>query len=184
MGQYLAIGLTTTISVSRRELDEAGWDQPQLEAKLTADLALSLDTYQLEPNENEWLWRLRPALLAEELIPFLEALYPALYPSPGGENDSPEVLQGLRVRDPADWLAWAEEKPHYTFQADYYGQSDQLYAKFDRRVQVHYLDILLSMEGKIVMEEYGRQFRFWQQCMAHRFREFALARSLRVYFTG
>lgn len=184
MGQYLAIGLTTTVIVSPQELDAVGWDQSQLEAKLTADLGLSLDNYALETHENEWLWRLRPALLREELIPLLETLYPALYPSPGGENDSAEVLQGLRARDPSDWLAWAEGKPHYTFQADRYGHSDRLYAEFDRRVRVHYLDILLSMEGKIVMETYGRQFRFWQECMAHRFSEFALARSLRVYFSG
>lgn len=184
MGQYLAIGLSTHISVSRQEVEKAQWTQEELIAQMQNDLKLPLDNYQLEAGETKWVWTLRPDLLASELIPFLQGLYPALYPQEGGENDSEAVLRGLTERPPDQWMRWAEGKPHYSFQADRYGTSDYLSANFGRRVGVHYLDILLSMEGKIMMEEYGRQFRFWQQCMVNRFAEFALARSLRIYLTG
>jgi len=184
MGQYLAIGLSTHISVRRQELEQAQWTQEELIARMQDDLNLSLDTYQLDARAEELVWALRPDLLASELIPLLRALYPALYPQPGGENDSEAVLQGLAERPPDQWLTWAEDKPHYSFQADRYGTSDYLSAGFGRRVGVHYRDLMLSMEGKVLMEEYGRQFRFWQQCMAARFADFALARALRIYLTG
>jgi hypothetical protein len=40
------------------------------------------------------------------------------------------------------------------------------------------------MEGKIVMETYGRQFRFFKYAMVQAFKEFMLAGALRVYITG
>ncbi len=184
MGQYLAIGLSTKISVNRAELEATKWSFEYLVEQMSGKLALSLDNYHLEARPDEWLWTLRPELLAAELIPLLEALYPALYPLPDPDNDSEAVLRGLRERDPGEWMEWANRKPHYLFQDDPYGTSDYLRADFGRRVGIHYRDLALSMEGKILMEEYGRQFRFFQQCLAHRFGDFALARSLRVYITG
>lgn len=184
MGQYLAIGLSTKISVNRAELEAARWSFESLTEQMKGKLALPLENYTLESRPNEWVWTLRTELLAAELIPLLEVLYPELYPLPRGENDSEDVLRGLRGRDPGEWMAWAEMKPHYTFQDDPYGTSEYLYADFGREVGVHYRDLAFSMEGKIGMEQYGRQFRFFKQCMAHRFGNFALARSLRVYITG
>jgi len=184
MGQYLAIGLATRISVDRAKLKALTWSLDLLSERMQDDLTIDLTNYQLESQDDWYLWTLRPELVADTLLSFLEVFYPALYPRPGGENDSEAVLQGLRERDPADWLDWAEGKPYYSFQADSYGMSDYLSDSFGRKVGVHYHDLILSMEGKIVMEEYGRQFHFWKQCMAHRFGEFDLARSLRIYLTG
>lgn len=184
MGQYLAIGLATKMNIDRADNEAAKWSFEELTEHMQGSLALSLDNYQLETCEDDWVWTLRPELLEVELIAFLQAIYPELYPEPDEKNESEAVLQGLKLRKPEDWLAWAQQKPHYVFQMDNYGSSDYLSAPFGQRVHVHYQHVLLSMQGKILIEEYGRHFLFFKQCIAHRFGNFALARSVRVYITG
>ena len=52
------------------------------------------------------------------------------------------------------------------------------------RVTINYENIILSMEGKIIMEEYGRQFRFLKHTMKNAFKDFSLASALNIYITS
>jgi hypothetical protein len=51
-------------------------------------------------------------------------------------------------------------------------------------ISVYYDCPLLSMEGKISMETFGRQFKFLKYIMMQSFKQFTLAGALRIYITG
>ena len=97
-----------------------------------------------------------------------------------------ETLNELKNSKSENWLSLAEDKSCEEFQIDNYGIEDNLYFEkaFNPRVSVYYESILLSMEGKIMMESYGRQFNFFKLCMTEMFKEFKLAGALRVYISG
>lgn len=184
MGQYLAIGICTEVISSRQKAAEAKFSDTQLSAQMQLNLGFEPDNYLPAHSGDFLIWKLRPELLAAGLIPLLKDLYPVLYPHSNMENDSPKVLEHLTNLSAEDWLFWAEDKPFYSFQADEYAEQNYIYADFGRKVAISYQHIMLSMEGKIGMEMYGRQFRFFQNCMAKAFSQHQLARSLRVYITG
>jgi hypothetical protein len=108
-----------------------------------------------------------------------------------GENHvlgvvSREILKSLKTlatMPPSEWLEWAESKPEEAFQLDENGACDYLRHGFTD-IDVYTDCLLLSMEGKISMETYGRQFRFFKYAMIQAFKSFPLAVALQVYITG
>nr|VFK06080.1 MAG: hypothetical protein BECKLPF1236A_GA0070988_1000123 [Candidatus Kentron sp. LPFa]VFK22655.1 MAG: hypothetical protein BECKLPF1236C_GA0070990_1000128 [Candidatus Kentron sp. LPFa] len=66
---------------------------------------------------------------------------------------------------------------------DEYGMWDYL-EKNHSSIQIYYDSLLLSMEGKISMESFGRQFKFFKYTMMQTFKQFGLSEALRVYITG
>jgi hypothetical protein len=83
----------------------------------------------------------------------------------------------------SEWLQWSERKSEVAFQNDRYGIPDYMDIN-DQLIYIHYNSILLSLEGKIQMEVFGKQFRFFKYAIMQTFKEFSLAKSLRVYITG
>lgn len=184
MGQYLAIGLATRIAADRKKAADAGLDDHALALRMQESLGFVPANYQSAHTDTDWVWQLRTERLASDLIPLLEAVYPLLYPAAGSGNDTAEVLAKLAGMPPEEWLPWMKEASLYSFQDDRYGSGDSLRTGTGSRIPVYYRHVALSMEGKIVMEEYGRHFRFFQHCIAAAFPSLPLAGSLRVYITG
>nr|VFJ91287.1 MAG: hypothetical protein BECKLFY1418B_GA0070995_10258 [Candidatus Kentron sp. LFY] len=78
-----------------------------------------------------------------------------------------------------------EEKREELFQYDSDGEWDYLEDNHST-IRVRHDCLLLSLEGKIPMEEHGRQFIFLKYAMAQAFKQFPfpLAGALRIYITG
>lgn len=182
MGQFLAVGLAIRLSVSKKKMAQAKVGQDELVSEMEKQLHFRSALYTLREEEERCVLRIKDEILRSELIPFLETLYPLLYHL-DEYTDFSGVLTALRATDPKHWLALAEEKRYGAFQSDPYGMPAYLRGISDR-LPVSCSSILLSMEGKILMEEYGRQFNFLQYCIARTFPAFALAGSVRVYITG
>jgi hypothetical protein len=123
---------------------------------------------------------LRDEVLQAELLPFLRSLYPLLYRHP---SDYGYVLSQLETLPPAEWLQWSIDESAEAFQYDRYGMSDTLKIGH-QRIALFYEALLLSMEGGIGMEEYGRQFLFLKYTMMQAFQSFKLAGALRLSITG
>lgn len=109
-----------------------------------------------------------------------------MYPGKDHRKNTVEVIEKLKTTSPVDWMIIAEDKNFYFFQKNDYSKNDILLFEKDFRpqVDVFYDCIMLSAEGKIIMEEYGRQFHFFKYCMKEAFKDFAIAGALRVYITG
>lgn len=180
MGRFLAIGLVTKIEVEKTKVQQAQMSVEQLQAKIQQECGFDADLYELIENEEIYDFRLKDEIWFEQLLPFLKTIYPLLYDKP---SDYENVLVELDSMPSLQWMEWAKEKSEWTFQFDKYGDCDYLREGFFD-FKIHYESVMLSMEGKILMEEYGRQFRFFKRMMAQTFKEFSLANALRVYITG
>ena len=180
MGQFLAIGLVTQISVDKKKLARTQLTPEQLQERMIAELHYDPALYLLRDNDDFYSFDLKEDIFYAQLLPLLEQLYPLLY-----ENSEmyQYPLQKLPTLPPSEWIAWAKNKPDESFQFDKYGMRETIQEKFTD-VHFHYESIMLSMEGKIMMEAYGRQFRFVNYTMMQTFKEFPLAGALRMYITG
>ncbi len=178
MGQFLAIGLTTNVGVSKK--DTVAISSEQLLELMKTQLHFVPEIYDFVDENDAYSFSLKDEILSSQLIPLLSAVYPHLYRIPGYYEP---VLKKLQELPPSEWLKWAKDKPEEAFQFDPYGMYDYLRMN-NSTIPVYYKCLMLSAEGKIVMEEYGRQFLFLKYTMTQAFQAFSLAGSLRLYITG
>lgn len=180
MGQFLAIGLVNEMMVAKENIEIAGITVEQLQSELDKQLYFSPDIYTASESNDCYVFTLNNEVLHSQLIPFLEALYPKLY---SDDNYYKPVLEALNKKPAATWLEWADGKPQEAFQADDYCTPSYIFAGSES-IKVMFEAIILSMEGKILMETYGRLFKFTKYCMLQTFSEFKIASALQIYITG
>jgi hypothetical protein len=180
MGQFLAIGLVTEIGVNKSEADKADLTLEQVQERMQHDLHYVPDIYTATEEDNRYHFLLNEEIFHAELLPFLKKFYPLLYSNPAYYEN---VLEKLASMPSSEWLQWAQGKPEEVFQLDEYGMRDYLTVNHTR-ISISYDAVLLSMEGKIAMETYGRQFTFVKYAMMQTFGQFRLAGALRMYITG
>jgi hypothetical protein len=180
MGQFLAIGLVTKIEVEKAKVQQAQMSVGQLQEKIQQKYGFNADLYELIENEEVYEFELKKEILFEQLLPFLKTIYPLLYDE-STYYDS--ILEKLGSIPSSQWMEFVQNESEEAFQFDKYGKCDYLRENFVD-LKIYYESLILSMEGKIVMETYGRQFRFFKQLMTQTFKEFSLANALRVYITG
>ncbi len=180
MGQFLAIGLATQIGVKKSEVDKAQLSIEQLQERMKQELHYVPEIYIVSAHDDVYHFRLKDDIFHTQLLPFLQTIYPLLYKKTAYYDN---VRQELNTLPPSEWLQWAKGKSEEAFQFDTYGMWDYV-EKHHVKVRISYECLLLSMEGKIVMEECGRQFNFLKYTMMQTFRQFSLAGALRIYITG
>lgn len=183
MGQFLAIGIVTKQIISKQELQKYKISLDELVSKMQNELHFNPEIYDFFEDEKDVKFILKNEVFVKELLPFLEKFYPMIYDN---SKSYLETLKELKNTTSDKWLPFAEHKSCEQFQMDDYGAEDNLYfdKDFQPRVKILNKSILLSMEGKIMMESYGRQFIFFKLCMIEMFKEFRLGGALRVYITG
>jgi hypothetical protein len=182
MGQFLAIGLVTQISVDKKKLARVQLTPEQLQERMKAKLHYEPALYQLRDYDDFYGFDLNEDIFYAQLLPLLEQLYPLLYPDT--EMMYQDVLQELPGLPHSEWIAWAKTKPDESFQFDGgRGMGEYIQEKYTD-LYLQYESIMLSIEGKIAMEVYGRQFRFVNYTMRQTLKQFPLAGALRMYITG
>ncbi|MBN2091996.1 hypothetical protein JW964_20430 [candidate division KSB1 bacterium] len=180
MGQFLAIGLATQIGVTKKEVAQAQLNSEQLQEKMKKDLYHVPEIYAVNEYENEYSFTLKNDIFYEQLLPLLRTLYPLLYRNAAHYD---HILKKLHELPPSEWITWAKDESEEAFQFDLYGMGDLIKAN---HVDIHlyYQSLLLSLEGKIFMEVFGRQFNFLKYTMIQTFKQFTLSGALRIYITG
>jgi hypothetical protein len=178
--------LITQGFTSLKDLEKGKITQLELFAEMENRLNFGLDLFDIQETGDTLSFTLKEKVFQSQLLPLLEEFYPVLYNENPDYYDFAETLERLRTTEPSTWLELAERKFFVSFQADRYGVPDTLYFEkdFKPRVRISYKSIMLSMEGKIIMEEYGRQFHFFKHCMVQAFGKYSLAKALRVYISG
>ena len=186
MGQFLAIGLATGIGVKKSEISHCDLSIDDLQQVMQTRLHHDPDLYTVHESPESYSLILRDDLLHAELIPLLQTLYPLLYPE-DTHDDERSVIARLQAMPAQEWLQFSRSKPSEYFQMDKYATPERLDIRANDKyckLWLYYEHLLLSLEGKIVMEVYGRQFNFLRYTMAKAFAQFRLAKALRVYLTG
>ena len=186
MGQFLSIGIVTRLGILKKEMEKGRIEPAEVFELIENTLHYPIDIYEVTENEDAIFLTLKNDIITSELIPFLEKFYPIMYRDKNDCIFVSDIINKLKNTPPVEWMNIAENDPHYFFQMDKYAENDRLYfdKDFKPRINVRYKCISLSTEGKIVMEEYGRQFNFMKYCMNEAFKAFSIAGALRVYITG
>lgn len=184
MGRVLSIGIVVEWSASKKHLQKHGITKDELIAEMRIKKHFEPQIYDFLEIEEDYFFNLQSVVIENQLLPFLEKFYPLVYLD--RNKYFADTLEMLKNSEPSTWLGLAKEKRCEEFQYDPYGESEYLYfdKPFNPHAQIASKAIMLSHEGKISMEVFGRQFNFFKYCMQETFSEFSIAKALRVYISG
>jgi len=179
MGQYLGIGIMTRLTIEKANIKKAKVSKNDLFEAMKNKFHLDVEIYNLTEDDEYMVLHLKDEVFQNQLVPMLEKLYPILYTEPEWQD----ALEKIKSTEPEKFMKLAENKSEEYFQLDRYGTYEYLSFK-NSEVKISSVSILLSLEGKIIMETYGRQFNFFKYCIKQTLNEFSLANAIRVYITG
>ncbi len=183
MGQFLAIGIVTRFFVKKSEADQVKLEISDLQDIMKQKFYYPPEIYHNDSDEENHYFYLKEEVFSSQLIGFLEKIYPKIYNDPDFTNNYDKLLVKLKESPSTMWMELAESKSQFAFQYDDNGMWD-IFRVNGSKIRINYDIILLSMEGKILMEEYGRQFNFFKYTIMQAYKNFSLAGALRIYITG
>ena len=184
MGQYLAIGIDHKYVVSQDSAEKVGKTLDEIVGVLQKQYAPE-DLYDLCVEDSKYgkyaIFTLKSEVIEKELVPFTTDFYDLYY---GGTDE--KLYERLKnVRTYENLIELAGDKMYERFQNDEYGEPDWFGIKEVRRsLRINHESIILCLEGKIIMEEYGRIFWLLSDLLAEKFSKYKLAKTFNVYITG
>jgi hypothetical protein len=184
MGQFLAIGLTTTLMVEKQAAIQYQIDLETIKTRLAQKDNFSESIYDFTETTDNWTWTLKDEVIKTNLMPFLEDYFPQLYPQ--DKEEYVEELAILRENPPKNLKAASEIEDLYIFRENAYAGSKYLYfddKPFRPSIEYSFEAIMLGMEGKISMETYGTFFSLWTKAMRCMFAKHPISAALRIYIT-
>ena len=173
MGAYLHIGLRARLSIDKASKSS---QDDNLKKLLGAEIDLSL--YDEQETPTKLVWSLKSGLVEQELVPFLRKQFD-LIPSPHETANREEMLTELQVvktlQDLEDW---------YDASDSYVGRWNP-YDSFTLREgrDYHHVSVatfVFLSEGKIIMEESGGIFDYFERLIALSNPEFLIAKAASV----
>ena len=181
MGAYMGIGIVAKMAISKSALEKMESNIDDIQRDISKEFNVDFDIYTVKENDNSYTFNLKDTIIEEQLKPFLEEIYPDIYSDSNYYESILENLDGLKANK---IIEFAKEKSEEAFQYDNYGSGDYIYGSFGRSLEISYDTIMISMEGKISMECYGKHFKFFKKCIVKAYPQYSIAKSLRVYITG
>lgn len=184
MGQYLAIGIKTNISIPKdRNSKELSIEE--IIDKMTSEWGFDASIYDFEETEKSWNWKLKISLFDEDFLSFLKAFYQQIYANQSSDNDN--VIKKLSNSPVTEWLVIASAKSFEAFQKDNSCESSYLYfddKPFRPYITINFQTIMLAMAGKIMIESSGGLFEFFEKMILQNFINFKISKAVKVYITG
>lgn len=191
MGQVICLSLITKIDVVKSKRKELSLSD--IVEKINLEFPTDLSLFDLIEDDSEYHWLIKPNIVEQQLLPFLEKFYPQYYLD-NGEDDEDEdadryqsVLKKLQEKAGFDhWLAFAKETSETLFQyddigVDYFRCENKPYRP---TLEVRFEGVILALAGKVYLETYGGLLRFLAESVQLRFKEFPLAKCLKLYISG
>lgn len=183
MGQYLIIGLKLEACVYKDRINKHVSER-RTKADILAELEDTLrlgSEYDRKEEEDRYTYSLKQEICDKELLPFLKHFYDLRYN--GANRESDVVLEKLSALSPQERLNLLELKQFECFQED----EKTHYCYLDNcgwfEIPVYTRKILLSMDGKIIMEYYNGILDFFRRCITKQLEDFRLAKALDVYLS-
>ena len=185
MGQFLTIGLVTSYIISKQRANQQASATPEAVKDVMQKRYNQSGIYNLKENEHCVYLELKPEVAEAEMIDFLNDFYALRYPDEKRRNIMADMKVIGSMTTFEEWMKLAEKKEYQAFQFDDYvnyytpfpgGWRDEL----DTSVE----QIILSLDGKILMECYGELFGFFTKLIRERLSKYKLADGLLVYISG
>ncbi len=182
MGRFLCIGLNTKLAISRTPYRKPEVSQEEME-KAMEQFWVDKEIYDLSVTEEEWIYTLKKEAVEKEWLDFLKDFYEMRYKGGHGELYADEILKMLSERSGFEgWMDLANERAYQFYQTDKrldWVSAGEWNSIYDMRVE----SVLLSMDGKIIMECYRDVLRFFTRCVRERLKHYQLAQALEVYIS-
>jgi hypothetical protein len=180
MGRFLVIGIATRMVADKEECEKAFKGVDGLKAAMEQQFN-SKGIYQMNETESKVILELKPEVAEKEWIDFIRAFYDIRYIDYEEQDDVFEELS--QKNNLKDWLEIAERKEFEGYQATrfYYFPMDSPSAFYDAYVRMDM--VILSLDGKIMMECYDGLFSFFTRLIREKLSSYRLADSLFVDIT-
>lgn len=187
MGQYLTIGIATVISISKdRAKREALSITPEKIRETLESYYNKSGIYTVEETGGSVSLRLRPEVAEADLLDLLRDFYAIRYTGNGKIKRIVELMDELRSHTKWDeWMEIANDKRYECFQHDQYVITSTPYqGGWTSSLTTHVEQIILSIDGKIIMECWGNLFEFFARLIKEKLSNYRLAESLMVNISG
>lgn len=183
MGQYLSIGIATSISVNKEDAMQEGLVSITEVKNVLSEQYNNRNIYDWEEDEKYVRLKLRPDVAEQEWIDFLSDFYQERYRNGRVAHVNMEELKKLNTLD--GWLKLANENkyPHYQSDSPFYYYTE-LPGRYGRGIRTNVSMIDLSLDGKILIECYEGLFHFIERLLRKRFSKYRLSDSLIVALGG
>ena len=185
MGQYLTIGLLTSIAIDKERARKESSATPEEVRDVVQKVYNQSGIYDLVEDDDAVYLKLKPEVANAEMVDFLEDFYRLRY----GEKDWSGKADMGKIKSRKtleEWLELADGSCMEAFQLDRYVWVS---TPFRREVWRYQLDtgatqIILSIDGKILMECYKDLFDFLTRMIRERLSKYRLADALLVSISG
>lgn len=185
MGQYLTIGLLTRIAVGKERAKKTASATPEEVRNVVQKVYNQSGIYDLVEDDDAVYLKLKPEVANAEMANFLEEFYQLRY----GEKDWSRKADMDKIKSRQtleEWLELADGSCMEAFQLDRYVWVS---TPFCREIITYRLDtsatqIILSLDGKILMECYEGLFDFFTRMIRERLSKYRLAEALLVSISG
>lgn len=182
MGRFLCIGIKTRVIVGRSDLPKFPPGETSAQTIIERNMVDS-ELYDLTITDNELIYSLKEEIVGKEWNAFLKEFYKMRYAETGRQTDDDDALEAVSACTTLkDWLSIASKKQFECYQMDTH-RCVFYFDKGSHRSYIDIEDIILSMDGKIIMECYNDLFRFLRSCIKKRFAHYKLAATLDVYIS-
>ena len=181
MGQYLTIGIATHIVADKERAERLFGNVEDFKSAFEKEFNES-DIYQIRESQTAIVLELKPEVAEPELIDFVRAFYELRY---ARKRNCEGVLEALSKENTLQgWLNIADEKRFECFQTDEYVRYPIESPSPFSNLYVSVKQIILSIDGKIIMELYNDLFAFFTRLLRTQLASYRLANSLLVYISG
>jgi hypothetical protein len=190
MGQYLAIGIMTSVFSSLAEMEKQKVSRKDLRKEMQRSRHFDLNIFDETETKEDVTFLLKDSILESDLVPFLEVFYPKLYPDDSGNREErkecKEIIKKLKSIPSTEYIDLAKQKKYCSFQWDKYAELDYLRIQkdFQPTIQLASGNILLCSEGKIITEGIYGLTSFCQDCIHESFKDHPIAKAVKIYITG
>lgn len=185
MGRYLSIGIVTRISIDK-ELARKKADATTEEIRETLQKHYNkCDIYHLGENEQCVFLSLKPEIVEEDLAGLLQDFYEMRYPDEKTRVHyvDMDIVKESKTYD--EWMELAADKQFQAFQFDEILYSSTPFpGGWTESLNTDIQQIILSLDGKIIMECYGEIFTFFTQLLKEKLSKYRLSDSLLVDITS
>lgn len=183
MGQYLSVGIVTRIAADKERAVQLYGSVEDFKTGFEKEFN-QRKIYQLSESESSILLELKPEVAEKEWVPFIRDFYDLCY---NGNVDVSKELDALSKENSLEsWLRLADERKLYYYQTDGYMERYPMQCPnaFHRSLYVSMKQVILAIDGKIIMESYRGMFDFFARSIRKCLSDYRLADSLYVSITG
>lgn len=182
---YLTIGILTKIAINKERARRQASAEPEGVKNALMEHYNQSGIYDMEEDDDYVTLVLKPEIAEPELVDFLQDFYEMRYPEESVRNiyTKMEELKALNTWD--EWMEYAREKQCQAFQMDEYIHLSTPYpGGWTRSLDTSAEQVILSLDGKIIMECYGELFEFFTTLIKDKLAKYKLADSIVVAISG